>query len=141
MGRTRSQGMDYLQVLMEQLVTDEILFPEEADMVDRARLLAFAESSLGQRISGSRLVYRERPFNLLTKHDGKQIIVQGIIDCYFEEDDYLVLVDYKTGSAKGAEERYRMQIDLYRQALEAASGKKVKDAYLYMTDVGQIIKM
>ena len=52
-----------------------------------------------------------------------------------------MLVDYKTGSAKGAEERYRMQIDLYRQALEAASGKKVKDAYLYMTDVGQIIKM
>ena len=57
-GRTRSQGMDYLQVLMDQLVTDEILFPEEADMVDRTRLLAFAESSLGQRISGSRLVYR-----------------------------------------------------------------------------------
>lgn len=140
-GRTRSQGMDYLQVLMDQLVTDEILFPEEADMVDRTRLLAFAESSLGQRISGSRLVYRERPFNLLTVYEGKQIIVQGIIDCYFEEDDYLVLVDYKTGSAKGAEERYRMQIDLYRQALEAASGKKVKDAYLYMTDVGQIIKM
>ena len=74
-GRTRSQGMDYLQVLMDQLVTDEILFPEEADMVDRTRLLAFAESSLGQRIADSRLVYRERPFNLLTVYEGKQIDV------------------------------------------------------------------
>ena len=78
---------------------------------------------------------------MVTQHEGKDIIVQGIIDCYFEEEDHLVLVDYKTGRAENAAEKYKVQIDLYRQALEKAAGKKVRDAYLYMTDAGRIIKM
>ena len=53
----------------------------------------------------------------------------------------MVLVDYKTGRAENAAEKYKVQIDLYRQALEKAAGKKVRDAYLYMTDAGRIIKM
>ena len=70
-------------------------------------------------------------------------------DCFFEEDGGWVLLDYKTGSAADAAagrdekiaEKYRTQIELYRQALEAATGRKVKEAYLYMTDAGRFIKI
>ena len=75
------------------------------------------------------------------EHEGKRIVVQGIIDCYFEEDDYLVLVDYKTGKGKEARHRYSLQINLYKRALETATDKKVNEAYLYMTDSAEIIKM
>ena len=74
----------------------------------------------------------------------QQIIVQGIIDCYFEEDGQLVLVDYKTSRTRDQSKiaaRYKLQIDLYRQALEAATGKPVKEAYLYLTNTGTLINM
>lgn len=94
---------------------------------------------------------RERPFNLVLEQAGAQSIVQGIIDCFFEEEGELVLVDYKTtgvGSEgefaarrEGIRARYAMQIDLYRRALEAATGKHVKEAYLYLTNLGETIEM
>ena len=94
---------------------------------------------------------RERPFNLVIEQAGAQSIVQGIIDCFFEEEGELVLVDYKTtgvGSEgefaarrEGIRARYAMQIDLYRRALEAATGKPVKEAYLYLTNIGETIEM
>lgn len=94
---------------------------------------------------------RERPFNLVLEQAGAQSIVQGIIDCFFEEEGELVLVDYKTTGVGSEGEfaarresiraRYAMQIDLYRRALEAATGKHVKEAYLYLTNLGETIEM
>lgn len=94
---------------------------------------------------------RERPFNLVLEQAGAQSIVQGIIDCFFEEGGELVLVDYKTTGVGSEGEfaarresiraRYAMQIDLYRRALEAATGKHVKEAYLYLTNLGETIEM
>lgn len=94
---------------------------------------------------------RERPFNLVIEQAGAQSIVQGIIDCFFEEEGELVLVDYKTTGVESEGEfaarresiraRYAMQIDLYRRALEAATGKPVKEAYLYLTNIGETIEM
>lgn len=94
---------------------------------------------------------RERPFNLVLEQAGAQSIVQGIIDCFFEEGGELVLVDYKTTGVGSEGEfaarresiraRYAMQINLYRRALEAATGKHVKEAYLYLTNIGETIEM
>lgn len=94
---------------------------------------------------------RERPFNLVIEQAGAQSIVQGIIDCFFEEEGELVLVDYKTTGVESEGKfaarresiraRYAMQIDLYRRALEAATGKPVKEAYLYLTNIGETIEM
>ncbi len=82
---------------------------------------------------------------------GARSIVQGIIDCFFEEEGELVLVDYKTtnvrskgefaGRRESIKARYALQIDLYRRALEAATGKRVKEAYLYLTNSGETIEM
>ena len=64
-------------------------------------------------------------------------LVQGVIDLYFELDGQLYLVDYKTDRVKGAEGekelrgRYQVQLDLYAQALEKASGQKVAFKYIY----------
>lgn len=140
-GQARLRGAEYIHELVTWMVSEEILLPEEAEIVDVGRIKAFADSDLGERIAASPAVYREVPFNMLTTYDGKQITVQGIIDCYFEEGSYLVLVDYKTGRAEGARDKYGMQIELYRQALSEAAGREVKEAYLYMSDAGEIIKM
>ena len=61
-------------------------------------------------------------------------MIQGIIDAYFEEDNEIVVVDYKTDSVKKSEElvkRYKEQLNYYEEALEKLTGKKVKEKILY----------
>ena len=62
--------------------------------------------------------------------------VQGVIDCAFEEDGKLVLVDYKFGKAR---EEYKIQLDLYAKAASEGTGKEVKETYLYLFTTGEII--
>ena len=71
--------------------------------------------------------------------------MQGVVDCFFEEDDGLVLVDYKTDRAQSEEdierikERYGIQLKYYAQALEKITGKRVKEKYLYLFSAGQAV--
>ena len=79
--------------------------------------------------------------------NGKTILVQGIIDLYYmSKDDRLVLVDFKTdyikkGEEYKLEEKYKVQLDLYKQALEEALKKKVNNVYIYSTCLKKEIKM
>ena len=64
------------------------------------------------------------------------VLIQGIIDAWFEEEDGAVLVDYKTDRIREGEEtvlldRYRLQLIYYRRALEQITGKTVRQAFLY----------
>jgi len=64
------------------------------------------------------------------------VLVQGIIDLYMEEEDGLVLLDYKTDSVETGQEntlvdKYRAQLMWYKRALEQMTGKKVKETFIY----------
>ena len=103
--------------------------PEEAECIYIKDILSFVRSDLGQRMkkaSQEQKLFREQPFVISVQASemndswtgGEKILVQGIIDAYFEEDGELVLVDYKTdrilpGEEKILEERYRTQLDDY----------------------------
>ncbi|MBR5516803.1 MAG: helicase-exonuclease AddAB subunit AddA [Firmicutes bacterium] len=144
-----AEGRAYIETLLCDIIDKEMITPKEKEIIDISKIEAFAVSELGERIAASNYVCKEKRFNFLTMQDGHQVMVRGIIDCFFEEDDQLVLVDYKTGNsrdvAKGNEEaivqRYSVQMNLYKEALENATGKKVKEIYLYLTDAGKFIKM
>ena len=72
---------------------------------------------------------------------GERILIQGIIDAFFEEDGALVLVDYKTDYVTEGEilkKRYRTQLEYYRRALEQITGSKVKESYLYSFRAGVV---
>ena len=74
------------------------------------------------------------------------VLLQGIIDCFFEEADGIVLIDYKSdympeGGADRIRERYKIQINYYAMALEKLTGKKVKEKYIYLFDNGEILNM
>ena len=143
------EGLPYVEKLLKSMVEKEILSIDEVQIIDKKIITSFVESDIATRISASPGVYKETRFNLLTEQDGNQVIVRGIIDCFFEEGDNLVLLDYKTGSLKDVKsgnidaikDRYKVQIDLYRDALEKATGKTVKEAYLYLTDAGEFIQI
>ena len=162
-GATADGVCKYVAALMDSMVRDEFLTKEEAEAVNPKLIERFIVSPLGLRMADAAKkaaagaasdflgLQRERPFNLVLEQAGAQSIVQGIIDCFFEEEGELVLVDYKTTGVGSEGElaarresiraRYAMQIDLYRRALEAATGKSVKEAYLYLTNLGETIEM
>lgn len=78
----------------------------------------------------------------------EEILVQGIIDAWFEEDGELVIVDYKTDQVNGLDReeakgllvgRYQAQLDYYQAALEMSTGKQVKERYLYSFSLEEAI--
>ena len=72
------------------------------------------------------------------------MLVQGIIDVYFQEEDGLVVLDYKTDRINRAEElteRYHAQLDYYGRALEQLTGKKVKEKVIYSFTLGETITL
>ena len=91
-------------------------------------------------------VFTGIPFSDMNK-DAKTddfVVVQGIIDVYFEEEDKIILVDYKTDRVREGEEdilirRYRAQMESYQQALEKITGKCVKEIYIYSVTLQKTI--
>ncbi|NLW90587.1 MAG: helicase-exonuclease AddAB subunit AddA [Syntrophomonadaceae bacterium] len=137
----------------------EMIKPEQVSLVDIEKIRTFLMSPLGQRVAGSIRFFRERPFNLLCRAGDvmaegiagdEHLIVQGVIDLYFEENDGIVLVDYKSSYVSAIDEegqnsphnlveRYRPQIKLYKQALESILGARVKESYIYLFATGEAV--
>ncbi|MGB9809168.1 MAG: 3'-5' exonuclease, partial [Caldanaerobacter sp.] len=141
---------------IENMVKEEILTEEQAREVDARKIEKFFKTPLGKRLLGAKEVKREVPFHLKVKsreiykdlpeeYEDEYIQVQGIIDCFFEEEGGLVLIDYKTDyvEKEGLEEiknKYKVQIELYSKALETITGKTVKEKYVYLFFNDTIIK-
>ena len=55
------------------------------------------------------------------------VLIQGIIDAYFEEDGEIIVLDYKTDRVQTEAElkdRYQEQLRLYTKAFDRSPGKK-----------------
>ena len=127
---------------LDALVTKETFTEEERNLLSDTSLYKFFSSDLGKRLINAKRIERELPFNMLfegkrvydTLEDGENLFLQGIIDTAFEEDGEWVLVDYKTDRVKSGEDlikRYKIQMDLYKEALQRLTGMPVKASYIY----------
>lgn len=90
-------------------------------------------------ISAARLRDKSRPEGENGFPKEETVLIQGIVDAFFEEPDGLVLLDYKTDVIKEPDElvrRYRVQLDYYQEALESLTGKRVKERVLYSFYLG-----
>ena len=133
---------EYLEMYLKQLVSKELLLPKEAETVNPSWILTLAKGELGQRMAEATTLYREKAFNLLHSYEGTEVMVQGVIDCWFEEKGKIVLIDYKTGKdGWKIDDRYREQIRLYKKALETILEKKVADSFLYLFAEGKVLKV
>ncbi|HEY8552786.1 MAG TPA: 3'-5' exonuclease, partial [Thermaerobacter sp.] len=148
---------------IEALVGRGLLTPAEAEAVDRQALARFFASPLGRRLRRApQRVRREWMFTLgvpatelypdLAVGAGEAgpqagedvVVVQGIVDCFVEEDDGLLLLDFKTDEPRGRtlEELaalYAGQVRVYRRALSEITGRPVKEAYLVFLAVGAAV--
>ena len=133
-----------IQKLIEELLFKNIITKIEADNIDINKILHFTNSGIWQELKKAKIVEKEKPFYISLPADyiynnglQEEILVQGIIDLYYiNEQDELILVDYKTDYVKEEKElleKYNKQLELYEMALEKSLNRKVVKTYIYST--------
>lgn len=128
------------------LLSEEFLTVKESESLNVTQIQKFINSPLAKRILQSKKVLREQRFSvkippeLLNKHAISEkisdtfVVMQGALDCAFQENGKYVIVDYKTDKTENIKdlyEKYSTQLNLYKYALEKISGINVKELIIY----------
>ena len=151
----RPAAESLLKEQLDGMRRDGRLSEEYFEVVSTDKLVAFLMSRaalrMGEAARDGRL-FKEQPFVMgLPAHrlnrdfpSEEMVLIQGIIDVFFEEEGRYVLLDYKTDAVKTAQElvkRYHVQLDYYAEALEQASGYRDTERILYSYKLGEEIHL
>ena len=147
-------NLEKLKNMVNNLVNKEIILPKEAESVNYNKILAFLSSNIWKEMQTAKVVEQEKAFYLNLKANEiyqnnaeDEILVQGIIDLYYiTNNDELVLVDYKTdyvenNNEQSLEDKYNIQLELYKKALEESLNRKVDKVYIYSTWLNKEIEI
>jgi ATP-dependent helicase/nuclease subunit A len=140
---------------LESLVVKELITEQQAESVDKVKIKTFVSSDICRRMLNSGNFYREVPFNielsvaelypdLFGSNTEDKVLLQGVVDCYFEENNKIVLIDYKTDNIRNVnkqeiKDKYGLQISYYARALELLTGLEVSERYIYMFASAELI--
>lgn len=137
---------DDIKKLVEELEVKQIITSKEAEAININKVYKFTQSKTWSELTQAKLVEREKPFyinipakEIYNEDIDENLLVQGIIDLYYiDKDDNLILLDYKTDYVENRDEnvlieKYKVQLELYKRALENALDRKVNKVYIYST--------
>ena len=159
----RINTINEIKSQIEDLIKREIISEKQSLVINPFKIYKFFKSEIGKRALSSHFIKREQSIYSQIKmndiylnnediqnnraiYEEESLMLRGIIDLYFEEDDEIVIVDYKTDyiteeNKQEVIDRYKKQLDLYAEALTKLTGKKVKEKYLYLFNVDEAVKL
>lgn len=156
-GKVSSDGnvdLSCIEASAEELVKKGAIDEDAYKSLDLNRIASFFESDLGKRCIKASLegsLRKEKPFTVVMDREGQDVLVQGVIDCCFDEDGEMVLIDYKSSfihknkpyeaEIDRIRHEYEPQIAIYGKALKEGAGKPLKEAYLYLFLYDEAIRM
>ena len=143
---------------IDSMIKKELITDKQAKSVNVSKIKEFMLSPICQRMLSSGKFFREVPFNIELPFEElyptvdtdviteDNILLQGVIDCYFEENNKIVLIDYKTdyiqnGEIESIKKKYSIQISYYTRALELLTGLPVGERYIYFFSIGELVEM
>lgn len=142
-----------LSAFIDELLSKKIITEIQRKNINEYKIYNFLKSEFAKQIRNSIEINREQPFctkipaKLAIDIDGEDVLVQGIIDLYFIDlEGRVILVDYKTDYVEDNNEselveKYKVQLDLYKSALEKAINKPVYKTYIYSIYLGKEIEI
>lgn len=146
-----------LSQTLQSMIERRLITPMQSEAIDLPAVAAFFDSEIGQRLLRADWVRREVPFSCMFPADrvypntdaslnDEPILIQGVIDCLFQDERGLVLVDYKTDRIymkqwERAAERHRFQLELYAEAIGRVLGRPVRERYLFFFDGAYTVKV
>lgn len=148
------QGLYFVKQQIDALCALGRMQEADAKRLNWKQLLGFLQSDTAKRMRAAAeqgALEREKPFvmsvpaNLVWEDSRPEedVLIQGIIDVFWEEADGIVLLDYKTDHVDNAQElgrRYKKQLELYADALSRFSDEKpVKEILIYSFALAETI--
>ncbi|MEF3304622.1 helicase-exonuclease AddAB subunit AddA [Paenibacillus sp. GYB003] len=146
-----------VRTTLDRMVAKELLLEEHREAIDAALIESFFREPIGKRLLAAERVHREVPFSYGIPAEeaypeageavrGETVLVQGVIDCLFEENGQLVLLDYKTDAVSGGrldelKRRYAVQLALYARAIEHIWRRPVKEKVLFFFDGSHLVTL
>lgn len=145
---TKQEIEEFIQSLYEKQIINQL----QKETVNSEIIYQILISKFFEKIQTAKKIYKEVPFytyvntkEIYNTSNEENILVQGIIDLYFiTKEDEVILVDYKTDYVKNEEElieKYKIQLEIYRKALEESLNKKIKETYIYSIWLNKAIKI
>ena len=137
---------------LQRLQVQKFLTPRQAEAVDVQKILRLFSSPLGKALLSAKTLRREFKFSILTDAEvyspeaaGEQVMLQGVVDCFWQEPDGIVILDFKTdyidGDLQQKAERYAPQLHAYAAALSRIFQTPVKKTILYFFSANQPIEI
>lgn len=137
------------KMVLKRLITDK-----QSKAINAQAIASLFDLPLGKQMLRANWLKRELPFSFMLPANriypniavNEQIFIQGVIDCLFEDEQGITLVDYKTDriyKQNWAEqaEKHRFQLEMYAEGIAIATGRKVNHIYVFFFDGGQAIKL
>jgi len=150
----RTGTVEEIRAEIARLVDRAFLTPAQGEAVEPEKVAAFFASGLGRALRTSPTLRREFKFSILVPAagyysgagEGEQVLLQGVVDCFFEEGDGLTVVDFKTDHVFGEDllrraEAYRPQLAAYSRALGEITGKPVARQVLWFFSEGRAVEI
>ena len=148
----KSYTKQEIEKFISNLYSNKIITENQRKAIKDEKIYQIISSKFMKRIRNAKEIYKEMPFytyidtkEIYNTNHSENILVQGIIDLYYiDENNNIILVDYKTDYVKNEEElieRYKVQLEIYKKALEEALMKKVSETYIYSIHLCREIKI
>lgn len=160
---------DYIRNFVAGLPEKGYMTERESSVIDCGRIAAFFASETGRRACNAQWLRKEWPFTLRKRKEelaamadsseigsamseslADTVLIQGIIDCCFRDEEGIVIVDYKTdrvdrrnrqASIERIKNEYRRQLMLYGEVVELALGEPVSSKILFLIDSGDMVEI
>jgi ATP-dependent helicase/nuclease subunit A len=132
---------------LQRLNSCGIISDEQVSEIDTSKIVNLFSSALGVRMISAKKLEREFKISILRPAEdyfpgggSDKILLQGVVDCYFEEDDEIVVVDFKTDRVTNKTvdkiaQLYSQQLNAYADALYNITGKRVKERIIYFFSI------
>ena len=138
----RLYTLQEIKEFTDELVAKKMITEKEQEAVNLDKIEKFLNSELAENIRNSKQIFKEKPFYLYMPvkeiyggETEEKIVVQGVIDLFFvDQNDEIVLVDYKTDYVENEEDlikKYKEQLEIYQKAIEKATNQIVERKYIY----------
>ena len=147
-------NLEKIKDLIQNLAFKQIITEKELEAINPYKVLEFTKTEIWKQLKESKEFYQEKPFyinvpasRIYEEDIDENVLVQGIIDLYYiDKNDKLVLLDYKTDYVENGKEhklveKYRKQLELYKDTLEQALNKRVDKIFIYSVYLGKEIEI
>lgn len=151
---SKTTSVEDLDLQLRNMIKRKILKEDEVSFINLKPIHTFLNSELGIRMKNSQVIKKEQAvtgiINLNDVHPDikldNTILSQGYIDIYFEENNKIILIDYKseyisTEDYTNLIDRHKLQLRAYKEILEAKTGKIVAESYLALLYNGKYVKI